>query len=727
VSGVVNSARRLGAQILAILEPVIVRLAPLVEKLADVLAGVADKVAQFSANVFGFDLYTKAEKGNYDFAESMDEAANSASNATKKTKEYENTVLGFDQLNKLNGDNSSSDTTSAQLEQLETQSNAWNDIAKSIWDAYKQGDWENMGKNMATGLNYLFAHLGAKFGWDLNSDKITEKLKNFTTVLNSFVKNIDAQQIGFAIGDIANTLINSLDYLLNDPEGKIDFSTLGEKIGQLFASAITKINWQGVGRVLVGALRGFGDMLRSALTTTIKDAEGNDITLGTALGNALHDMLKGAVELFDPEHFSDVLAAIINAFNDLIIALTSDPELFGTLGTKLADSINLLGKKIDQGKMSTAFQQLFTSIGSLLGNFFGGIDWGSLGETIGNAIGSDAGSLLLVGLLGALLGKKLGIGGIGGALLALLIGGNLGNLGDIGNLFGNNKNKNKNKNKSDTTIGVNTQYTEGLASGALLLKAVKTALTNPLLGASMIGGGWLGQHLWKAGAGLGFNDLTNNLKKEWGSVENYKAITGRDWYENLDELLADLAWSKNGLSFKSGSRGAMYLSPKAYEAINAGVWDEESQVYLARNDANKERIAEIEAEHAQRMSDLNAVYADIVAELKMYGYNDALSRGEIAGNVMNSIKARMAETGDGVTSFDIHKEVADALGIEVANTEKIAQQTENIDKMVEANSSLIEAIKNGDKELVVKIGETTIQRAFLTVLGQFSKQYGQSL
>ena len=34
-------------------------------------------------------------------------------------------------------------------------------------------------------------------------------------------------------------------------------------------------------------------------------------------------------------------------------------------------------------------------------------------------------------------------------------------------------------------------------------------------------------------------------------------------------------------------------------------------------------------------------------------------------------------------------------------------------------------LKNGDKELVIKMGETTLQRIFLTVLGQFSKQYGQ--
>ena len=291
---------------------------------------------------------------------------------------------------------------------------------------------------MATGLNYLFGNLGAKFGWDLNAEKITQKLKNFTTVLNSFVKNVNAEQIGFAIGDILNTLINSLDYLLNDPDGKIDFSTLGTKIGQLLTSTLTKINWTGVGRVLAGALRGLGDVLRGALTATIKDDKGNDITLGTAIGNALHDMLDGAVDMIDPEHFSDVIAAIVNALNDVIIAITSDPELFGTLGTKLAESFNLLLDKIDQNKANTAFKQVATSLGKLFANFFTGIDWSSLGTFIGSVVGGDAGGALLTGLVGALLGNKIGIGGLGGALAALAIGSNLGDgqgsfFSDVGN------------------------------------------------------------------------------------------------------------------------------------------------------------------------------------------------------------------------------------------------------------------------------------------------------
>jgi hypothetical protein len=479
INKMVNSARRLGAQILAILEPIIVRIGPIVEKLADMLASVADKVAQFTANLFGFsdwlgnDKYTKAEKGNYDFAKSMDESTSSTKKATKAAKEYENTVMGFDQLNKLNDKEDAeeaSDEAEAQLERVNTRLNAFNLMAKGIRKAFENGDYEEAGKRIANTLGYLANILGNKFGWKKNSDKIKEVLGNVTTTINSFIKWFPAEKIGEVFGDIANTLINSLDFILNDPDHKLDFAGLGDKIGKLLISAFKTIEWDKVGRVLVGVFSALGDIIKGALTATIEDENGNKTTLATAFGNALKDMLKGASDAFDPEHASDILSTIINALNDFIIALTSDPELFGNVGAKLGEAFTKSMEKIDKDKMTTAFKQVASSLGQLIGNFLHSVPWADVFSNLGDLLGilingivdgitggegsGNFGSTLIVALLGALLGKKLlgNSGGLLGAIVALLIAG-----GGLGGLTGNSSNGSNGK-KKELFPGVKDKY-----------------------------------------------------------------------------------------------------------------------------------------------------------------------------------------------------------------------------------------------------------------------------
>ena len=411
VSDLVNSLRRLGAQILTIVEPIITRLTPYVTMFVDMLADAADSVAQFFAQAFGYDKYTKATKGNYDFANSMNETSDSAKNASKSVKEYENTVLGFDQLNKLNGedDSSSDEDTGAILERAD----AVDELGESIWDLMNEHDYEGAGKKMGEAINKGFAWLKSKFGWEENMDKFTEKLKNFSSIVNGFVQGLDGEAIGEAIGDILNTLINSLDFVLNNAEG-INFTAVGDKIGTILIKAVDTINWNTLGKVLVGAFRALGDVLKGALTASIDDGNGGKKTLATALGEALKDMLSGALEMFDPEHASDIIALLVNSFNDFILALTSDPTLFADLGAKIGDTLSKALDKIDKDKMNSALHDFFYSLAVMIGSFAAHMDWGNLLTTILGGLGAGAGGLIegimdgLSGMVGGNSGSSSG-------------------------------------------------------------------------------------------------------------------------------------------------------------------------------------------------------------------------------------------------------------------------------------------------------------------------------
>lgn len=388
ISRMVNSARQLGAQILAIFEPIIIRLAPLIERGAEFLTNVADTLSQFTAKMFGFDTYTKAEKGQYDYAKSVDKTTDSTKNATKATKEYAKTVMGFDQLNKL-GDTDETDTLAdsadAVLNKAEVNAEKAKSIGEKIWDAFNNHDYKGAGEAMAEAVNSAFDWLGNTFGWSKNMDVLTEKINNFGDTVNGFIGGLDTIDIGKNIADIINTGINGLDLLLNG-EHKINFKQLGEKVGQLLISGFQNIQWETLGKDIAGALNGLGEAITGALTTTVKDAEGNEQTLGEALGTALRDLFKGAVETWNVDTFSDTVSSIINTLADFFATAFGDADTAALFGAKLGQSISETLKKIDPDKMEAAIHNFFYSLGRMLGEFVKNVDWAAVLTALWNGI-----------------------------------------------------------------------------------------------------------------------------------------------------------------------------------------------------------------------------------------------------------------------------------------------------------------------------------------------------
>ena len=390
VSGMVNSARQLGAQIIAIVEPIIARLGPYISQMLDMLTAVADKVAQFTAKAFGYDMYSKAEKGNFDYAKSVDETTDSTKKATKAAKEYENTVMGFDQLNELNGtDDGSSveDDTSAKLERAAAEANAFNHIGESIWNALNNKDYYGAGTAMAAAVNSAFGWLDNTFGWENNAARLTEKFQNLGDIVNGFIDNLRAADIGHAFGNILNTAINGLDILMNDPEHGLHFDKLGENIGTMIIKAVQTINWEGLGSGLAGALTGIGTALMKALTTTVENSDtGEEETLAKSLGNAVLKFLHGVNEKLNPSEIGDAVSSVINTITEFFATAFSDTNEWAKLGYNLGHALTDALRKMDKEQMKEAMYNFFYSLGAMLGEFCREIDWGEALKTLFDGI-----------------------------------------------------------------------------------------------------------------------------------------------------------------------------------------------------------------------------------------------------------------------------------------------------------------------------------------------------
>lgn len=424
ISGFIVSAKTLGAQIVAAFEPLVAQVLPYVSQFVDYLTYAASQMAQFISNLFGDDTYIKAIKGQYDFAASVDNTTSSTKKATKAAKEYENTVLSFDELHKLNGTDSSADEEDAlgmdatELKNMENNADAFNRIAKKIHDALAMHDYKGAGKAMAEGVNEAFSWLKDKFGWKKNFLDIIHFIQHVIDGVNGFLDEIDGSLIGEAIGDIINTAVNAL-YMLTDPKRGIHFDVLGQRLGEAFVAMFKTIDWKRAGIAIMNGLQG---MLRG-ITAFLKANGG----VGASLGDAFAKFFGGAIEAMNPSDWGDFIATLINNLFAFFEHAFADKEKARELGSKIGEALNRAFEGIDWDTVMGGINNMLTAFNEAVGgfsksfhstNFFKalwkfvtGLNWGQLFEFIGRSLGTWLMPAVISGLGSALttFAKTIGI------------------------------------------------------------------------------------------------------------------------------------------------------------------------------------------------------------------------------------------------------------------------------------------------------------------------------
>ena len=123
--------------------PLIAQLIPTLVQVTEWFVNAASAIAQFFAVLGGQTMYTRAKKTDKAFAD----IGSSVGGATKAIKEYQNTILGFDELNPLNdvndnsggggGGGASAPNYADMFEEVPIEKNWMTDLAKFLkenWD-----------------------------------------------------------------------------------------------------------------------------------------------------------------------------------------------------------------------------------------------------------------------------------------------------------------------------------------------------------------------------------------------------------------------------------------------------------------------------------------------------------------------------------------------------------------------------------------------------------------
>ncbi len=335
--------------------PVLNAVAPILSTLIDWLVAATTAIAHFVAALTGQSQVTIARKAISGVGAAASGAAGATNDANEAAQEYKRTLMGFDQINKLDDPTSSSGSggggggggaggSGSMFETVPVDSviSDWADKVKEAWenaDFYDIGravgeklrdslnniPWDDIqavgakiGKSIATGLNGFFEtpELGETIG-----RTIAEAFNTVVITVNSFTVNFHWDSLGTFISDSINGFFETFDWKLTGQT----MSSLATGILDATISAIRGVDWYNVGASIM-------DMIASI------DYVGIATRLITLLGEAI----SGAGSL---------LSGSIDKLKEFLQSYIESGDIWkdlGSLGGAVVDlTVNLLGAAWD--------------------------------------------------------------------------------------------------------------------------------------------------------------------------------------------------------------------------------------------------------------------------------------------------------------------------------------------------------------------------------------------
>lgn len=419
MSQLATSALYLKNSIAAALMPTLQALTPVINQVADALANVFNTIAMLSARIFNHaSTVAIAQRANVNYAATLDKTGDKASRASKKIKELQRTVMGFDELNVLNQKTPDMDTprTSAGAK------NNGMPAAGAMFKNVKIPQWVN--------------NIGA----------ITDQVgKVISTWWNGLT---NAQKWGAGIGGTAGFIIGGIiGHLIGGPIGTIVGAALGAAagvaIGVWWNSLTTREKWSagigaGAGAIIGGIIGGLlGGKIGALVGAVLGGVAGAligkwwaDLTMpqkwGAGIGAGAGAIIGGIIGGLIGGPIGVAVGVILGGTAGAIIGkwwadLTTPQKWSVGIGAGAGAIIGgILGTLICPGLGTVLGAALGGVAGGLIGKWWSGLTtkqkWsGGIGAGAGAVIGGIIGTLICPGI-GTILGALLG--GTAGTLIA---------------------------------------------------------------------------------------------------------------------------------------------------------------------------------------------------------------------------------------------------------------------------------------------------------------------
>lgn len=337
--------------------PIINVVAPYISAFIDMVAGALNAVGQLMSALTGKSVAVQAKKTWTDYGASIADTGKKTDKANDSAKKMQKTILGFDELNVLNGNDDTSESGSggsgggytapspSDMFTTESIDGGVSDFAQKIKDAWAKADFTEIGTILGEKLRNALD----KIPWDGIQESARRTGKSIGTLITGFV---EVPNLGFKIGSTIGEGINTGIDLANSFLDNTKWSSVGDFIGRGLNGLIDTIDWQGFGHMFA------------------------------AKGNAFFDTFGEAARTF---HWNDFGMDLADGLNQWI----SDFN-WAENGARLGDVAIGLLSGIKSFLETTDWQ----SLGNGIADFIGGIDWSGVADQLFEGIGAALGGLL---------------------------------------------------------------------------------------------------------------------------------------------------------------------------------------------------------------------------------------------------------------------------------------------------------------------------------------------
>lgn len=414
LSNMRNGMKELGANIAVTFSSIIQQFEPIITQFINALSEAVLKVNALFAVLSGRKTMTVAKNQTDSYAESLDDASESA-------KELKSQVYGFDELNKRSSQSDDSQKKKSEtFEEVPINEIVPEDVLSTIdkiKDAIENNDWNGLGKIIADGLNNILKNID---DWINNvfRPKGVEWARNIAELLNGLVDGLDWVLLGKTIADGLNAIADIINTFLTT----FNFENLGNGIGESINSFFGNMEWDLIGQTFANGWNALIDFIFGLVSTVDWSLIGDSFaeffnnfffTVDWVKGSqAIAIGLNGIVEAF--QHFLDgvdwnavgetigraadslitgidwkgIGKLIGTALNDLVKIITSTILSidWSNLGTSVANGFNSLFSTVDWEGIAEGINVAISGLFDTVNSFLKQMDWSQLGAYLGNFI-----------------------------------------------------------------------------------------------------------------------------------------------------------------------------------------------------------------------------------------------------------------------------------------------------------------------------------------------------
>lgn len=366
MSSIVTALSQLKNSFGSAFAPILTTVAPILTNLIDLLSEAFTKVGMLIAALTGASSFKKAVTVQKDYAASLKDTAQQANKAQKS-------LAGFDELNNRTTQQNTSSATvdpSSMFEKVPIDGKI-KAFANRIKKAFLSGDFEGIGKAAAAKVNGIFKKINDVLDKEQVSSKVVKFVKGITSGFNSFIQDVDFNQIGTAIGKGINKIVDVIHAFWTG----VNWKQLGSQLFIGLNGVIKTVNWAKLGQTIGARFQAVLSFLNGTITTFDFDKLADGIATG--LNNALASI-----------DFSQVGETLSTGIKKVFNAITTFAKKVNwkAVGEDVAKFLNNIDWSGIFGSLARALSAILSGLLDTLISFVSTLDWEKLGKELWNSL-----------------------------------------------------------------------------------------------------------------------------------------------------------------------------------------------------------------------------------------------------------------------------------------------------------------------------------------------------